>query len=228
MTVEQRPGKTMADPMTEKPLLFLGSGAYSYTMADTFMSLPDWKREVAGFSQNLDPSRRGEIFEDLPVYCLEELPAFAATHEAVCVLGDGAAKRRFVEQAAAMGFGFATLIHPRTFISRKSTIGEGSLTGISTVITSHNRIGRHCTFCSHTQIGERGVLGDFVYIGPGTEIAGSVTIGNEVFIGVNATISDHLTIGDGATIGAGAVVIRNVPPGATVVGNPAKEILRKT
>ena len=42
-------------------------------------------------------------------------------------------------------------------------------------------------------------------------------------IGANATILPGITIGKGAMIGAGAVVTKNVPDGATVVGNPAKE-----
>jgi sugar O-acyltransferase (sialic acid O-acetyltransferase NeuD family) len=208
----------------DKPIIVLGSGAYSYTMLDMQACLPSWSRRIAGFSQNLDASRRSETFEGLPVYTLEELAPLAATHDAICVLGDCRAKRRFTAQAAAMGFTFATLIHPGSLVSPSASVGEGLLTGYPAVINSHNRIGRHCTFCSHTLMGEAGVMGDCVYVGPAAQIAGGVRIGSEVFIGINATISDHVTIGDGAKVGAGAVVIRDVPAGATVVGNPAREL----
>jgi acetyltransferase-like isoleucine patch superfamily enzyme len=43
-------------------------------------------------------------------------------------------------------------------------------------------------------------------------------------IGANATILPGLTIGEGATVGAGAVVTKDVPPGVTVVGSPARII----
>lgn len=50
-------------------------------------------------------------------------------------------------------------------------------------------------------------------------------IGNDVWIGSNAIIMPHVTnIGDGAVIGAGAVVNKNVPPYAVVVGNPARVV----
>ncbi len=46
-------------------------------------------------------------------------------------------------------------------------------------------------------------------------------------VGANATILPGVTIGEGAMVGAGAVVTKDVPAGATVVGNPAREIKRK-
>lgn len=53
-----------------------------------------------------------------------------------------------------------------------------------------------------------------------------LTIGNDVWMGMNVVVlpSCH-KIGDGAVIGAGAIVTKDVPPYAIVVGNPAK-ILR--
>lgn len=50
-----------------------------------------------------------------------------------------------------------------------------------------------------------------------------VTIGANVWIGGGAIILPGVTIGDDAIVGAGSVVTRNVAPGATVVGNPARE-----
>jgi sugar O-acyltransferase (sialic acid O-acetyltransferase NeuD family) len=196
-------------------------------MAEMLMQSPDWRGKVGGFSQNLDASRRGDRFQDLPVYTLEELEPLARTHLAVCVLGDCAAKKRFAGQAEAMSFEFATLVHPRALLSPTATVGAGLMLGFGSKIGPFNRIGRHCTFNSQTLIGESCEMGDFSYVGPGARIAGSVRIGAEVYLGINATVSDHLTIGDGATIGAGTVVIRDVPAGATVVGNPARELPRQ-
>lgn len=53
---------------------------------------------------------------------------------------------------------------------------------------------------------------------------GRVVIGNDVWIGVNVTILGNVHIGDGAVIGAGALVTKDIPPYAIVVGSPAKVI----
>jgi serine O-acetyltransferase len=48
------------------------------------------------------------------------------------------------------------------------------------------------------------------------------TLGNRVIVGSNSTILGAITIGDGARIGSGSVVVKSVPPGATVVGVPGR------
>ncbi len=58
----------------------------------------------------------------------------------------------------------------------------------------------------------------------GLEIAKPVKIGANVWIGGSAIILGGVTIGDGAIVGAGAVVTQDVPPGITVVGNPARPV----
>ena len=56
------------------------------------------------------------------------------------------------------------------------------------------------------------------------EWAQPVTIGNTVWIGGSVTILPGVTIGDNVTIGAGSVVVKDIPSGVVVAGNPAKII----
>lgn len=51
-----------------------------------------------------------------------------------------------------------------------------------------------------------------------------VVIGRDVWLGARVVILPGVTIGDGAIVGAAAVVTKSVPPGAIVVGQPAKPI----
>ncbi len=56
----------------------------------------------------------------------------------------------------------------------------------------------------------------------------AIVIGSEVWIGRGAAILAGVTIGDGATVGANAVVTRDVPPGVTVAGVPARPIVPRS
>ena len=60
----------------------------------------------------------------------------------------------------------------------------------------------------------------------GLELGRPVRIGANVWIGGGALVMPGVTVGDDATIGSGAVVTRDVPPGATAVGNPARVLSR--
>lgn len=87
-------------------------------------------------------------------------------------------------------------------------------------------------------------IGDMTQIGPGVQILAAdhprdperrrrglefgrpVRIGGNVWIGGGALVMPGVTVGDDAIVGSGAVVTRDVPPGATVVGNPARVLSR--
>ena len=84
-------------------------------------------------------------------------------------------------------------------------------------------------------IGETAEIGDDVYMYHQVTLGGTSlqrgkrhpTIGNNVIIGAGAKVLGAITVGDGARIGSNAVVRESVPPGATVVGIPARPVERK-
>ena len=93
-------------------------------------------------------------------------------------------------------------------------IGDGTRFahfGLGVVLHNRTIIGKNCKIYQNVTIGSRNSIGP-------------PTIGNNVLIGTGAIILGKITIGDGASIGAGSVVLKDIPPGATVVGNPAKVI----
>lgn len=118
-----------------------------------------------------------------------------------------------------------------TFARFISHISRG-LTGIE--IHPGATIGRRF-FIDHGMgvvIGETTEIGDDCLIYKGVVLGGTTlekrkrhpTLGNRVVVGSNTTVLGAITIGEGAKIGSGSVVVKDVPPGATVVGVPGRVV----
>ena len=96
------------------------------------------------------------------------------------------------------------------------------------------KIGKRC-FIDHGMglvVGETTVIGDDVTLYQGVTLGGTgketgkrhPTIGNRVTVASGAKVLGPFTVGDGAKIGAGSVVLKEVPPYATVVGVPGRVV----
>ena len=111
-------------------------------------------------------------------------------------------------------------------------VGEGAVLSPFVTLTSNLRIGRHFQANLYSYVEHDCTIGDFVTFAPGVKCNGNIQIQDHAYIGAGAVIKQGqpgrpLVIGHGAVVGMGAVVTRSVPPGATVVGNPAKRFLKR-
>lgn len=83
-------------------------------------------------------------------------------------------------------------------------------------------IGKNVRLNNYVHVGHNVRIGDNVLVGVGVKIGGSNVIGDRVKIWNGVEIRQRLKIGEGSIIGMGSVVLKDVPPYATVVGNPAR------
>ena len=110
-------------------------------------------------------------------------------------------------------------------------LAPGALLSAFVTLASNIKIGRcfHANLYSYVE--HDCVIGDYVTFAPGVKCNGNVHIEDHAYIGTGAILKQGrpgapLTIGRGAVVGMGAVVTKDVAQGATVVGNPAKPLVR--
>jgi sugar O-acyltransferase (sialic acid O-acetyltransferase NeuD family) len=120
------------------------------------------------------------------------------------------------------------LVHPTTQFDRGTSqvqrgvlLCAGVIGTIGLVIEAFSMVNLACT------IGHEARIGAYAVLNPTVNISGGADLGEEVLVGTGAQILQYIRVGERATVGAGAVVTRDVPPGETVVGIPAKTLPRK-
>jgi acetyltransferase EpsM len=202
-------------------LLILGTRSLAEELADVISEIPGW--EVVGFVENMERERCEHSLRGLPVYWVDEIRGLAGTHFAVGGLAT-THRKRYVEQVAAMGMRFATLVHPTARISSKALLGQGCLISPFCSVSAYTTLGEHVFVNRGSLIGHHTRIGNYVTIHPGANVAGMVNIGDGTFIGMGAVVIEKISVGSGSIVGAGAVVTRDVPDRVLVVGVPAKVV----
>lgn len=203
------------------------------TARDILESLEDSNADrrqwnILGFLDD-NPEMRGRAVMGYAVLgggeALEALPALRSTK---VVLGMANDRNLLVRKTVRARLGlaadpFPVIVHPLAVVSRHSQIGEGTVSLSSSVCSNHATVGRHVVVLQSTVIAQDAVVGDYATFSSNIATGGSFRIGEGSFVGLGASILPGVVIGSLSRIGMGAIVIRSVPDGATVVGNPARD-----
>lgn len=211
-------------PVDVKPdlwdVIIISAGGFGRSMLCTADSDPDsgklWR--VTGFLDD-----RAGLAESAPRPIVGDPFTYQAkpNDRFLCALGDPHMRRKYAAPLLAQGARFINLCTGlRAATGLK--LGQGSMFDLTVQMGVDTEVGDFVIIQSTVVIGYQVKIGSYATINSFVFIGGRAEIGEDVTIHPHATILPGVKIGKGAVIGAGSVVIKDVPPGVTMIGNPAK------
>ena len=198
-------------------IVIVGAGALG---RETLAALWAAGQKVAGFL--VEPGHaaspvHGVVVRDDPGAWITE-----AETRFVVAIGDGRARSRLVGQLGRVRY--ATVVHPAATLGPNVRLAEGVIILGPASLTVDVELGSHVLVNPGCTLAHDCVVGAFANFGPSVSLAGGVVVEEGANLGVGAVVAPGCRIGAWAVVGAGAVVIRDVQPGSTVVGVPARPL----
>jgi sugar O-acyltransferase (sialic acid O-acetyltransferase NeuD family) len=154
----------------------------------------------------------------------EFLRQHGRTASYVVGIGSPHVRRRVVARFDHAGLSPATLVHPSVTCGAVTVFGSGTVVCAGVTVSTNVRLGEHVHVNPNVTIGHDTVIDDYVSINPLAGISGDCVIESGVLVGVGAIVLNGLRVGHGATLGGAACAVRDVLPGTTVVGVPARPL----
>lgn len=140
------------------------------------------------------------------------------------IVAIGNAEMRANKMKELTGYNVVSLIHPDAIVSRRVSIGKGTVVLAGAVINTDTIIGEGCIISTCASVDHDNHLGNYVHVAVGAHLCGTVVIGERTWIGAGAIVSNNISVCDDCMIGAGAVVVKDIKEKGTYIGVPAKRI----
>ncbi len=207
-----------------KPVVIIGYSGHGFLAVDILMT---HGINVAGYCE---PHAKEYNPYDLAYLGNDREPAIRQVlkgYHYFIAIGDNLGRRKVTEAMLAELGEPICMSHASAVISPSVKFGHGVMIGASATVNPLVRLGNGVICSPSSNVDHECVIGDYSHVGPGVTMSGNITVGQNTFIGANATIKQGVRIGDNVLIGAGTVVLKDIPDGLTVIGNPQRELIKK-
>lgn len=165
----------------------------------------------------------------IPVLSEAEFLALDGERYFSVAVADGPTRKAIAERLEAAGCLPQSIHAHNVLLPDDLDCGPGAVFAAFCMVTADARIGRQFQCNIYSYIAHDCVIGDFVTLAPRVSLNGNVLVEDFAYIGTGAivrqgTLEKPMVLGRGCVVGMGAVVTRDVAPGVTVVGNPARPL----
>lgn len=206
-----------------KEVVLAGISGHSLVVADAFI-MAGWK--ILGYLNKTRAVFNPYNLEYLGFELDESIEMVIKNWQVFPAMGDNKIRKSVFNVLLKTNCKVPTILHPTSVVSSFVELGNGTIICANATINSFAKIGSGVIANTASVIEHECAISDFVHVAPGAVLAGNVTIGQGTFIGANSVVRQGVIIGQNVIVGAGSVVLHNVPDNVTVVGNPAKILVK--
>jgi len=141
-------------------------------------------------------------------------------------MGDNEIRCGLAQQIRCRGGQLPKLVSPHATVSRYARLEDGVVVPTNATIQPSVTIAADSVIAVNATVAHDAVLDEGCWVAGNAYVGAYVHLCRKAFVGVSATIlpKQGRMIGENAVVGAGAVVTKDVPAGATVIGNPARPL----
>lgn len=210
-----------------KPLVIVGAGdlgCETVALVERINATPNAPLWALRGLLDDDPARHNSHVRSVPVLGGCDWLDAHLDMTSVIAVGRGTVRKRIAAQMPADSAPAGVLVDPSVHVPRTASVAEGAIVYAGSVLMENVTLHAHTIVDAQCTLGHDAVLKPFATLHPGVRISGHVHVGTAAQLGAGSVVLPQCRVGAGATVGAGAVVTKDVPPGATVVGVPARVV----
>lgn len=204
-----------------KPLILIGGGGHCKSIIETAESAGYDILGVLDFPEDLGKP----ILSAKVIGTDDDIQSYVGKAEFIISVGfikSPTTRIRLYDTIKAVGGKLATIIASTAYVSKHTTIGEGTVVMHHTFVNADVKIAENVIINDFANIEHDAQIGAHTHISTGAMVNGAARIGKQCFIGSQAMISNGVHICDNVIVGAGAVVVKDIVEPGIYVGNPAK------
>ncbi len=191
----------------KEEIILLGGGGHCKTVIDVIETQNRYK--IVGIVDKKE--KLGEKVLNYKIFATDEdLLFLAKEYKNILItigqIGTGEKRKIIFKKCKKLGFSFPVIISPYAYVSKYSSIGEGTVVIHGAVINPNAKVGRNCIINSKALVEHDAIVSNHCHISTGAIINGGVEVGECSFVGSNASIKQYIKLPPYSFVKAGSLI----------------------